>query len=42
MSIDYYQTLEQQELAFQKYNGKSYYGLLDMFSIVNLHWGGGI
>lgn len=41
MSIDYYQTPEQQELAFQRYNKKAYWTLLDMFSKVNLHWGGG-
>lgn len=41
MAIDYYQTPEQQELAFQRYNKKSCYSLLDMFLKVNLHWGGG-
>lgn len=42
MAIDYYQTPEQQELAFQRYNNKSYYNLLEIFSKVNLHWGGDI
>lgn len=41
MDIDYYQTPEQQELAFQRYNTKSCYSLLDMFAKVNLYWGGG-
>lgn len=40
MSIDYYQTPEQQELAFQRYNKKACWTLLDMFLKVNLHWGG--
>lgn len=41
MDIDYYyQTSEQQELAFQRYNGKACRTLLDMFLKVNLHWGG--
>ena len=40
MAIDYYQTSEQQELAFQRYNEKDCWTLLDMFSRVNLHWGG--
>lgn len=42
MDIDYFQTPEQQEMAFQRYNEKSCYSLLDMFTKVNLHWGGGI
>lgn len=42
MAIDYHQTPEQQELAFQRYNNKSYYSLLEIFSKVNLHWGGDI
>lgn len=42
MDIDYFQTPEQQEMAFQRYNKKSCYSLLDMFAKVNLHWGGGI
>lgn len=41
MAIDYYQTPEQQELAFQRYNKKSCYGLIAIFLKVNLHWGGG-
>lgn len=41
MDIDYFQTPEQQEMAFQRYNEKSCYSLLDMFTKVNLHWGGG-
>lgn len=41
MVIDYYQTPEQQELAFQRFNKKSCYSLLNMFTKVNLHWGGG-
>lgn len=41
MAIDYYQTPEQQELAFQRYNNKSCHSLLDMFEKVNLYWGGG-
>lgn len=40
MDIDYYQTPEQQETAFERYNGKSCYSLLDLFAKVNLHWGG--
>lgn len=40
MVIDYYQTPEQQKLAFQRFNKKSCYSLLDMFTKVNLHWGG--
>ena len=40
MAIDYYQTPEQQELAFQRYNKKACWTLLDMFLKVNLHWGG--
>lgn len=40
MDIDYYQTPEQQEIAFERYNGKSCYSLLDLFAKVNLHWGG--
>lgn len=40
MAIDYYQTPEQQELAFQRYNEKACWTLLDMFLKVNLHWGG--
>lgn len=40
MDIDYYQTPEQQEKAFERYNGKSCYSLLDLFAKVNLHWGG--
>lgn len=41
MAIDYYQTPEQQELAFQRYNENACWTLLDMFLKVNLHWGGG-
>lgn len=41
MGIDYYETPEQQELAFQRYNRKACWTLLDMFLKVNLHWGGG-
>lgn len=41
MGIDYYETPEQQKLAFQRYNRKACWTLLDMFSKVNLHWGGG-
>lgn len=41
MVFDYYQTPEQQELAFQRYNKKACWTLLDMFLKVNLHWGGG-
>lgn len=41
MGIDYYSTPEQQELAFQRYNKKACWTLLDMFLKVNLHWGGG-
>lgn len=41
MDIDYYQTPEQQEVAFQKYNKRTCWTLLDMFSKVNLYWGGG-
>jgi hypothetical protein len=41
MGIDYYNTLEQQELAFQRYNKKASWSLLDMFLKVNLYWGGG-
>lgn len=41
MAIDYHETPEQQELAFQRYNKKTYWTLLDMFLKVNLHWGGG-
>lgn len=41
MAIDYYQTPRQQELAFQRYNKKVCWTLLDMFLKVNLHWGGG-
>lgn len=40
MSIDYYQTNEQQESAFQRCNHKVYSTLLSMFSEVNLYWGG--
>lgn len=40
MDIDYYQTPEQQESAFQRYNERACWTLLDMFSRVNLHWGG--
>ena len=40
MAIDYYQTPEQQELAFQRYNKKTFSNLLDIFTKVNLHWGG--
>lgn len=40
MDIDYYQTPEQQEIAFQRYNKKSFWSLLDLFTKVNLHWGG--
>lgn len=40
MAIDYYQTPEQQELAFQRYNEKTFGSLLDIFTKVNLHWGG--
>lgn len=40
MGIDYYQTLEQQKAAFQRYSRKSFWSLLEMFSIINLHWGG--
>lgn len=42
MDIDYYQTPEQQKLAFQRYNKKAFLSLLDIFSKVNLHWGGAI
>lgn len=42
MGIDYYETPEQQKLAFQRYNKKFCYSLLDMFTKVNLHWGGAI
>lgn len=40
MDIDYYQTPEQQEMAFQRYNKKSCWSLLDLFTKVNLHWSG--
>ena len=40
MTINYYETPEQQELAFQRYNKKDCWTLLDMFLKVNLHWGG--
>lgn len=39
MNINYYQTPEQQELAFRRFNKKSCYSLLDMFAKVNLYWG---
>ena len=42
MSIDYHQTPEQQELAFQRYDKKVCWTILDMFLKVNLHWGGAI
>lgn len=40
MDIDYYQIPEQQEMAFQRYNKKSFWTLLDIFTKVNLYWGG--
>lgn len=40
MDIDYYQTPEQQKLAFQRYSKKNFWSLLNLFTIVNLYWGG--
>lgn len=40
MDIDYYQNPDQQELAFQRYNKKTFLSFLDLFSKVNLYWGG--
>lgn len=39
MDIDYYQTPEQQEIAFQRYKKKTFSSVLEIFSLVNLYWG---
>lgn len=40
MDIDYYQTPEQQKLAFQRYSKMNFESLPNLFTIVNLYWGG--